>query len=85
MRAPTGWAGSGWRWSPPSCSQSLLWSAARSAGLFRLKRLAKLRLQSDAALAANDRDEAAAVMRALIALYGDRPDTARPAGARPRI
>ena len=47
------------------------------AGLFRLKRLARLRLQSDAALATNDRDEAAGVLRALIALYGDRPDTAK--------
>jgi putative membrane protein len=47
------------------------------AGLFRLKRLARLRLQSDAALAKNDRDEAALVLRALITLYGDRPDTAK--------
>lgn len=47
------------------------------AGLFRLKRLARLRLQGDAAAARNDRDAATAVLRALIALYGDRPETAR--------
>ena len=46
-------------------------------GLFRLKRLARLRLQGDAAVASNDRDDAAAVLRALIGLYGDRPETAQ--------
>jgi putative membrane protein len=47
------------------------------AGLFRLKRLARLRLQSDAAAVRNNREEAAAVAQALIALYRDRPDTAK--------
>lgn len=48
-----------------------------ATGLFRLKRLARLRLQSDSAVAKNDRDEATAVLRALIALYSDRADTAK--------
>lgn len=47
------------------------------AGLFRLKRLARLRLQGDAAATRNDRDEATAVLRALIALYGGRAETAK--------
>jgi putative membrane protein len=47
------------------------------AGLFRLKQLARLRLQSDEAALGNDRDAAVATLRSLIALYGDRPDTAR--------
>jgi putative membrane protein len=47
------------------------------AGLFRLKRLARLRLQSDEAAAKNDRDAAVAVVRALMRLYGDRPETAK--------
>ena len=47
------------------------------AGLFRLKQLARLRLQSDEAALKNDRDAAVATLRSLIALYGDRPDTAR--------
>ena len=47
------------------------------AGLFRLKRLARLRLESDEAAARNDRDAALAVTRALVALYADRPETAK--------
>ena len=47
------------------------------AGLFRLKRLARLRLQGDEAAARNDRDEAAVMLAALLRLYGDRPDTAK--------
>lgn len=47
------------------------------AGLFRLKRLARLRLAADEAAAANDRDRAVATVKGLLALYGDRPDTAR--------
>ncbi|MGD9617036.1 MAG: YcjF family protein [Alphaproteobacteria bacterium] len=46
-------------------------------GLLRLKQLARLRLQSDAAALNNDRDAAVAALRSLVALYGDRPDTAR--------
>ena len=46
------------------------------AGLFRLKRLARLRLQGDAAAAGNERDAALEVLRGLVALYADRPDTA---------
>jgi putative membrane protein len=46
-------------------------------GLFRLKRLARLRLQADAAAATNDRDAAIAAARALIALYAGRPELAR--------
>jgi putative membrane protein len=47
------------------------------AGLFRLKRLAQLRLQADAAAIKNDSDAAAAVVRALIALYRRMPETAK--------
>lgn len=47
------------------------------AGLLRLKRLAQLRLDADAAAARNDGDAAAKVVRAMLALYRDRPDTAR--------
>ncbi len=47
------------------------------AGLFRLKRLARLRLQSDDAASRNDREAAAATLRALLLLYRDRPDTAK--------
>jgi putative membrane protein len=47
------------------------------AGLFRLKQLARLRLRSDDAASRNDRDAAVAMLRSLIALYRDRPDTAR--------
>lgn len=47
------------------------------AGLFRLKRLARLRLQCDEAAARNDRDAAVAALRALLGLYADRPDTAK--------
>jgi len=46
-------------------------------GLLRLKRLARLRLQSDEAAAKNDPEAAQAVLRALLALYRDRPETAR--------
>lgn len=44
--------------------------------LFRLKRIAGLRLQADRAIAANDRAEAQAVATALVALYAARPETA---------
>jgi putative membrane protein len=47
------------------------------AGMFRLKRLARLRLESDAAAAGNDRDATAAAVRALIRFYSDRPDLSR--------
>ncbi len=46
-------------------------------GLFRLKRLARLRLDCDDAAARNDRDAAVKATRALIAFYRDRPDTAK--------
>lgn len=46
-------------------------------GLFRLKRIARLRLESEDAALRNDRDAAVASVRALLALYGDRPDTAK--------
>jgi putative membrane protein len=46
-------------------------------GLFRLKQMARLRLQGDAAASENDHDAAVRMLRSLIALYGDRPDTAR--------
>jgi putative membrane protein len=46
-------------------------------GLFRLKRLARLRLDCDAAAERNDRNAALKVSRALIAFYRDRPDTAK--------
>lgn len=45
-------------------------------GLFRLKRLARLRLACDEAAAKNNRDDAVASIKAVLALYGDRPDTA---------
>ena len=51
--------------------------ARELAGLFRLKRLARLRLESDEAAARNERDPAAAVLKKLLAFYGDRADTAR--------
>jgi putative membrane protein len=47
------------------------------AGLFRLKRLARLRLDCDDAAASNKRDAAVKATRALIAFYRDRPDTAK--------
>lgn len=47
------------------------------AGLFRLKRLARLRLDCDDAAARNDRDAAVKATRALLAFYRDRPDTAK--------
>jgi putative membrane protein len=47
------------------------------AGLFRLKQLARLRLQGEAAASNNDREAAVRTLRALITLYGDKPDTAR--------
>jgi putative membrane protein len=47
------------------------------AGLFRLKQLARLRLQGDEAAVRNDRDAAVRMLRSLITLYGDRSDTAR--------
>ena len=47
------------------------------AGLFRLKQLARLRLQGEAAASNNDREGAVRTLRALITLYGDKPDTAR--------
>jgi putative membrane protein len=47
------------------------------AGLFRLKRLARLRLACDEAAAHNNRDEAVAALRAVLHLYRGRPDTAR--------
>jgi putative membrane protein len=46
-------------------------------GLFRLKRLARLRLDCDDAAASNKRDAAVKATRALIAFYRDRPDTAK--------
>jgi putative membrane protein len=46
-------------------------------GLFRLKQLARLRLQGDEAASRNDRDAAVKMLRSLLGLYGDRPDTAR--------
>jgi putative membrane protein len=46
-------------------------------GLFRLKRIAELRLLSDAAAAGNDREGAVAAVRNLLSVYADRADTAR--------
>jgi putative membrane protein len=45
-------------------------------GLLRLTRLAKLRLKADALAERGTRDEAAALLRQLLALYATRPDTA---------
>ncbi len=47
------------------------------AGLFRLKRLARLRLACDEAAESNDRDSAVAALRGVLTLYRGRPDTAR--------
>src|SRR5688572_23878600 len=47
------------------------------AGLFRLKRVARLRLASDGAAVRNDRDAAIAAIRSLVALYSRRPETAK--------
>ncbi|MGH6926604.1 MAG: YcjF family protein [Propylenella sp.] len=47
------------------------------AGLFRLKRLARLRLDCDAAAESNNRDAALQLTRALLAFYRDRPDSAK--------
>jgi len=47
------------------------------AGLFRLKRVARLRLASDDAAVRNDRDAAIAAIRSLVALYSGRPETAK--------
>jgi putative membrane protein len=46
-------------------------------GLFRLKRLARLRLETDAAALKNDRDAAVAALGRLVSLYAGRPDTAK--------
>jgi putative membrane protein len=45
-------------------------------GLFRLKRLARLRLACDEAAAKNNRDEAVAAVKAVLSLYRGRADTA---------
>lgn len=45
-------------------------------GLFRLKRLAQLRIVADEAAAGNDRDAAAGAIAGVLALYSDRADTA---------
>lgn len=45
-------------------------------GLFRLKRIARLRLDAEAAEAGNDRPAADKVVRELVAVYKARPDTA---------
>jgi putative membrane protein len=47
------------------------------AGLFRLKQLARLRLQGEAAASNNERDAAVRTLRSLVTVYRDRPDTAR--------
>ncbi len=47
------------------------------AGLFRLKRLARLRLACDEAAVSNNRDEAVAALRAVLSLYRGRADTAK--------
>ena len=47
------------------------------AGLFRLKRLAQLRLDCDDAAERNNREAALKATRALVAFYRDRPDTAQ--------
>jgi putative membrane protein len=47
------------------------------AGLIRLKKVARLRLQSEAAAAQNARDPAVAAVRQVLALYADRPELAR--------
>jgi putative membrane protein len=47
------------------------------AGLLRLKRLAQLRLEADAAASKNDSATAAAVARALLSLYRRTPEAAR--------
>jgi putative membrane protein len=47
------------------------------AGLLRLKRLARLRLEADEAAASNDAAGARATAHALIALYRGRPETAQ--------
>jgi putative membrane protein len=46
------------------------------AGLFRLKRLARLRLACDEAAVKNNRDSATAAIKAVLALYRGRADTA---------
>jgi putative membrane protein len=46
-------------------------------GLFRLKRLARLRLDCDDAAERNDRAAALKATRAIVAFYRDRPDTAK--------
>jgi len=51
--------------------------ARELAGLMRLKRLARLRLEADAAAEADDQAGARAVASALIALYAGRPETAQ--------
>jgi len=51
--------------------------ARELVGLFRLKRVAQLRLDSDAAAAGNDRAAALAAVRGLLRLYSGRADTAR--------
>ena len=45
-------------------------------GLFRLKRLARLRLAADEAAARNNRDDAVSALRDVLALYRGRADTA---------
>jgi putative membrane protein len=47
------------------------------AGLFRLKRLARLRIACDEAAVSDNRDDAVAALRAVLHLYRGRPDTAR--------
>ena len=51
--------------------------AREVAALLRLKQVARLRLRSDEAALANDRDASVAVVKELLSLYATRPDTAR--------
>jgi len=51
--------------------------ARELGGLFRLKRLARIRLAADEAAVRNDRDTAVAVIRSLVGLYRDRAETAK--------
>ena len=57
---------------------AVLGVAAREiVGLFRLKRIARLRLEGETAAASNERGDAESVIRELIDTYGGRADTAR--------
>jgi putative membrane protein len=53
-----------------------LWIGREARAILRLSRIARLRAAADAAIASRNAGQGLAAVRALVALYGNRPDTA---------